>query len=163
MPFVEHGWDVGLPVHDGPYMTLWALLKASAVHNKKERLKRSFSLTDVVMFDASRRDAPAFQRRFEVGHKDISRGAIDEAMVEAEAKPSPATDGDHVGAIDLHDHRDLLDVTHTQDSDLGLINDRRSDDGAVVARVGQGEGATRQLIGHDLPITRTVSEVSDGA
>jgi hypothetical protein len=67
-------------------------------------------------------------------------------VIEGERKVSLRADCNRV--ID-HDGN-FLDCAHAEDGNLGLIDDRRGEDAAKAAEVGDREGAALNLIGLEL-------------
>ncbi len=83
-------------------------------------------------------------------------------MVEGEAQIAHRPDGDAICPIDGEDHGAFLNGTHTQDAGIGLIDDGHREQAPGDAMVGDGEGATLDLVRSELSRSSALGQVGDG-
>ena len=91
-----------------------------------------------------------------------SASAVHDTVIEGEREHARGADGQHVAAIHGDDGRLLLDRPHAQDRGLGLVDDRRADDRAEDAGVGDRERALLHFVGTQLLGARPLAEIVDG-
>ena len=85
--------------------------------------------------------------------------AVDEPVIIGERDVHHRTDHD----LTVHRHRPLLDLVHAEDAGLGRIQDRRREQRAEDAAVGDGEGAAGEIVGHQLAVARAGRELGRSA
>ena len=102
-------------------------------------------------------------RRFLIGGQEPARvRAVDQAVVVGQREVDHRPDRDRVVAVRVGDHdRPLHDQADTQDADLRRRDDRRVEQRALAAEVGQRERGAEQLVRRDLVRPRAVGEVRD--
>ena len=84
-------------------------------------------------------------------------------MIKAEREIRHAANSDIVFTISRGKHFGaLFDLTHTENSDLRLVDNRRAEQSAEYARVGDGESAARNFIRLQLFRTRAIGEIVRG-
>src|SRR6478672_4252957 len=89
-------------------------------------------------------------------------GTVDDAVVVGQRQVHHRADGDGLAAVGVgHDHRPLDDCPGAEDADLRLVDDRRVEQRAAAAGVGQREGAATELVRRDLVGAGALREVGD--
>src|ERR1035441_999469 len=85
-------------------------------------------------------------------------------MVVAQREVNDGTDGDGVSAVFVGDYQGLFgDAADAHDGCVRLIDDGQAEDGAELAGVGDGEGRTFDVSGHELLGAGALAEVGDAA
>src|ERR671922_269641 len=101
---------------------------------------------------------PTLQRREELG----GQRAVEGAVVPGHAEVGHGSNGDAVAAVGVRDdYGPLDDGLEVEDGHLRLVDDRRGEDGAVGAGVGDGEGSSAYLVGLEPLAARALREVLD--
>src|SRR5690349_13167496 len=85
---------------------------------------------------------PGFKAILQIGHKLVCDSAIDDSVVERQHQVDHRADCNRVVA----DDRPLFDHSNAQNGNLGLVDDRRSEQAAENAGIRYGEGAFLHLI-----------------
>src|SRR5690242_16025496 len=84
---------------------------------------------------------PVLQRLLDHGHELVSHSAINNAVVIAQSQVNERTDRDGVVALGVGDHHGRLgDAAYAEDGDVGLVDNRQTEDGAKGAGIGHGKG-----------------------
>ncbi len=107
---------------------------------------------------------PAFQRLFEFEHEFAGVGAVDEAVIEAEAEVLHGANGDGVVAFGVGEHGGLFaQAADGEDGRLGLVDDGHAELAAKGAGVGEREGGSADFVGRELFGAGAEGEIGDGA
>ena len=105
---------------------------------------------------------PGFELAFEFAHEFAGVGAVDDAMVEAEAVVLHGADGDGVVAFGVgEDDGFFLERADGEDGGLGLIDNGETDLIAEDSGIGEGEGRSADFVGGELLGARAAGEVGD--
>src|SRR4029077_17180166 len=99
--------------------------------------------------------APVFQRFLDLVQELMGDGAIDHAMVVAQRDVAHGADGD--GVVD--DHRALFNGAEAENSDVGLADDRQTEEAPENARISDGESAFLHLFGLQLLGARAFGKI----
>ena len=107
---------------------------------------------------------PVFQIGLEVGHELARVGAVDDAVIEAKSEALDRADADEVVAVFVGDDFGfLVEAADAEDGALRLVDDRRAELLAEDARVGEGEGASGDLVRSEFLAAGAVGYIDDGA
>src|SRR5579862_3966967 len=110
------------------------------------------------------RAVPVFKGALQLEHELAGVGAVDEAVIEAEAVVLHGADGDGVVAFGIgEDDRLFAQAADREDGGLRLVDDGRAEFAAKDAWVGEGEGGSANFVGHELLGARAAGEIVDGA
>src|SRR5580704_10699009 len=101
---------------------------------------------------------PVLQNRFHFSGKLIPQRAVDQPVIECQGEETLRAYPD--GVVDHN--RNLLDSADAQNRDLRLIDDRRGEDAAEGAEIGDGECAALNFIGLQLARAGSRGQVDDG-
>src|SRR5262249_42685874 len=89
---------------------------------------------------------------------------VDDAVIVADAQSDNVAYGNGVVAVGVGHHYGLLeDFAHSQDGYLRLQDDRQSKLWAEDAWIRDGDGASLNVIGHQLFAARAFVQIADGA
>src|ERR1700683_1771342 len=108
--------------------------------------------------------APSFEILFHQGHELIGDGAVDEAVIVTERQMHDGANRNGITAIFVGDyHRLLRDSADAHDGGVRLVDDGKAKDGAKLARIGDGEGGTFDVVGLELLVARALAKIGDAA
>src|SRR5579863_1070699 len=107
---------------------------------------------------------PNLQRLFHQSHKLVGNSTVDEAVVVAKGQVNDGANRDGIVAFLVGDHEGLLgDSAHAHNGGVWLINNRQTKDSAELARIGDGEGGTFDVLGLELFIAGALAKIGDAA
>ena len=84
-------------------------------------------------------------------HKLGSEGSVDQAVIERERQVHHVAHDDRVVVVD---HRALRHLVHAHDRHLGVVDDRRREDAAVLPAARDREGGAAEVLGAELQSLR---------
>src|SRR5271163_351040 len=107
---------------------------------------------------------PGFKILFHLRHELVGECAVDQAVVVAQREMNDAANRDGVVSVFVgNDERHFRYATDAHDGGIGLVDDGQSEDGAKLARVGDGEGGSIDIFGLELLSASAFAEISDAA
>src|SRR5262245_49147266 len=97
-------------------------------------------------------------------HELVGVSPIDDAMVVSQHQADNVAHGDRIVAVLIgYDDRLLEDAAHAQDGHLRLQDDRGAKLRSEDSRIGDGDGAALNFIGHKFFGAGTLAQIADGA